>query len=498
MALHHNYGLALRAFQGILLASAVGLLLGMSRSGSGEGPKLLGLGGVTFATFMMTNAFWMPAFLGFTFGLAGIVMVCLSRACSSRTPADLLAGCAGAALACTGLVRPVFAAYALLAVLGVELALRDRGAGEPGGRRRLFVLLGAMAASVLLIWILLYPRLSPISAIESTILVPARLIGGGQRLRNFNYLLRLSSVDLGRWGGPLMAGIVATALASWIGASRLPRVRALVAAVGVAAALGAARLPSSPNPGFEVTIFSGVLVLAGLAAVFLMRTEIRESAALAAGAVFGLTSMAFGHYFWTRADMAHLPPPLAFAAIAAAIVWPKLSTGHRTTAALFFGILALVVPQLPVRLAYLAAVGAPLWRSPLPAASVPRDAAGAVRFADEQSDPSSRFVAVASMHVLTSGNPVRLFLLSSRLPYTKWYTYDPGLQSSPEIQAEMARDLARSGSRVAVVWEARRYLYDSPTTTDPGGTTDFDEVFRRLYPIRAARFGEYEVRLRAE
>jgi len=36
--------------------------------------------------------------------------------------------------------------------------------------------------------------------------------------------------------------------------------------------------------------------------------------------------------------------------------------------------------------------------------------------------------------VRTDIDPMLLFVLSSRLPYTKWYAYDPGVQSSAETQ----------------------------------------------------------------
>ena len=126
---------------------------------------------------------------------------------------------------------------------------------------------------------------------------------------------------------------------------------------------------------------------------------------------------------------------------------------------------------------------------------MPADAARAVAFADQNADPSSRFVAVASNQALTDQNPILVFLLSSRLPYTRWYQYDPGLQSSEPVQREMVAELERSGSRTAVVWFAEVYATGAPGRPPP--RTAFDEAFDRLYPVRGPRVGLYEIRLRA-
>ncbi len=131
-----------------------------------------------------------------------------------------------------------------------------------------------------------------------------------------------------------------------------------------------------------------------------------------------------------------------------------------------------------------------------PSADVEADAAQAVALADQDAAPSSRFVAVASSQAVTDQDPVLLFLLSSRLPYTRWFQYDPGLQSSPRIQQEMIEELTRSQSRTAVVWRAEAWMLELPGRPLP--PTPFDEAFDRLYPVVVARVGLYEVRRRVE
>ncbi|HKF43983.1 MAG TPA: hypothetical protein VKG01_12835, partial [Thermoanaerobaculia bacterium] len=277
LSLNNNFGLALRAFQGILLVASIAFLLWMGRKGPSGSLGLLGGGGVALSAFLMTNVFWQPPFLGFTFCLASLAMVCLSRAAPSRALANLAAGGGGVALACAVLIRPVFAGYALLGIVAVELAGRGRPNREPGDAGRPALFLVALLLSLPLIWILLYPRVSPAAAIEASILIPSRVFSGGQRGLDPGHLLPVSSSALAAWLGPLMAAVVAMTLASFVIAARRAAARALVPATGLLGALGALALRGSSTPGSRVALVAAVLALVGLAATFLMKTEIRDS-----------------------------------------------------------------------------------------------------------------------------------------------------------------------------------------------------------------------------
>jgi hypothetical protein len=136
------------------------------------------------------------------------------------------------------------------------------------------------------------------------------------------------------------------------------------------------------------------------------------------------------------------------------------------------------------------------WKSVWPCGEIPADAIAAVARADRLADPKSRFVAVASNQAFADQDPILLFLLSSRLPYTRWYQYDPGVQDTAPVQREMIEELENSGSRTAVVWSIEVYGASGP---EAGGRprTPFDEAFDRLYPVRGPRIGLYELRYRA-
>ncbi|MET0621026.1 MAG: hypothetical protein ABW056_12150, partial [Thermoanaerobaculia bacterium] len=81
-----------------------------------------------------------------------------------------------------------------------------------------------------------------------------------------------------------------------------------------------------------------------------------------------------------------------------------------------------------------------------------------------------------------------------RLPYTRWYQYDPGVQSAPFVQAQMIEELERSGSETAVTW--RSEVFRGLPAVDPPRTA-LDRRLRELYPRATVGYGDLEVRERA-
>jgi hypothetical protein len=187
------------------------------------------------------------------------------------------------------------------------------------------------------------------------------------------------------------------------------------------------------------------------------------------------------HYFWSRADPPHLYPLLALRAAAALFAWQDFRFVERVAVAALF-VLAFV-PFKPWRVAEPPVVG--LWNGGLarvrelaarpgatlltiwPAGEVPSPAALAVSLADRLSSPGSRFVAYGTDQRLCAGDPVYLFLLSRRAPYTRWFQYDPGVQSSAPVQEEMIRELAAAGSAAVVVWRSEAFQFDPSPAPPP-------------------------------
>jgi hypothetical protein len=129
-----------------------------------------------------------------------------------------------------------------------------------------------------------------------------------------------------------------------------------------------------------------------------------------------------------------------------------------------------------------------------PASAFPEPVVRAVDDADRRAAPGSRFVALSTDHARTESAPIALFLLSTRPPYTRWYAYDPGVQSAPFVQARMIEELERSGSESAIAW--RSEVFRGLPAAEPPRTA-LDRRFRELYPRVAAGYGDLEVRERA-
>ncbi len=488
LAAFGNPGLALRIGQASLLLLLTCLAIITARK-LGEGAAASW--GVFFFLVALSSTSRLAAFYGFGLAVASLLAFSVSHGSGSGRARGTWAAFGGVFLAGAVLARPAFALYAGVALLLVWVAVGDHR------DRSVWIGLGTGAATTLLLWITLYRQIPMGKAVEMTLVFPGRLMAGGGRYVEAPFL-RAPTPFAFLMGAILVSTTLAWALA--LGSRRTRTIAAAGVAAGGAAALW---LRASVNPGRDVALIAGVVLAFGAAAAFSERARVRDSALVRSAALLGLAAAAFSHYFWARSDEPHLLLFLTLAAGSAAFIADRLRARGR------IALLALFLLSFPLwirnpsenlipmealwidgaRMLQRAALPGASLRSIWPAGEVEAMAANAVAVADRGADRGSRFVAVGSSQADTDLNPVIVFLLSSRRPYTKWYAYDPGVQSSPPIQEEMIRELERSGSRTAVVWDVR------PRAGRPTRTA-FDEAVNRLYPVRVARFGIYEVRSR--
>ena len=456
---------------------------------------------VAFA-LVLSAAALLASFYGLAFTVAALgAFAMATSAGEDAAAANRWAAGAGVLLALAVLIRPAFAVYASVALAGMALA-----GGTRRDRTRLLPILAlSAAAGAAAAWLLLFRDLSPAQAFDATVVVPRRLFEGGQRYREAAFLRAPLPLAY------LLATVHAAIPLLW--AAALPSRRGRIA--GAAGVLVSGALPLwlrvSTRPQRD-----GILVAAGAVAIALLligleRRTLRDDATIRSAALFGLAAAAFEHYLWARADRPHFLPFLVLGAAGAAVAFAELRPLARGLLAGFFLFVcgmflkspgSVLLPAESVWNGGLAAVRqrwhAPRssWKSVWPCGEIPADAIAAVARADRLADPKSRFVAVASNQAFADQDPILLFLLSSRLPYTRWYQYDPGVQDTAPIQREMIEELENSGSRTAVVWSIEVYGASGP---EAGGRprTPFDEAFDRLYPVRGPRIGLYELRYRA-
>jgi hypothetical protein len=83
--------------------------------------------------------------------------------------------------------------------------------------------------------------------------------------------------------------------------------------------------------------------------------------------------------------------------------------------------------------------------------SIPNDEVAAVRFVDANTSASDSIFVGLPQHERIFVNDVGFYFVANRPPATKWYHFDPGLQSSEAIQKLMIGDLCRSQPKYVIL-----------------------------------------------
>jgi len=429
--------------------------------------------------------------LGYAFGVLALELAALAETETDPGRVRPLWLAAGVAVGLTGLVRPAFAAYVAAALIGLAAAMRFRAAA------RLGALITAAAATVAVVWLSLYRAIALGDAWFATLVVPARLIAGGGRFLTPRPLPPA-------YGTSVQTAFAMLLLASMFTLATLPSLRfgrraaRAAAGAGVALAFAAPLFLAVSTRGPQLgALLAALLWILAFVSLALAADTLRESAASRVCALAGLAGLAFLHYYLARADRDHLTAAAALVVSGSTVQLVRASRRLR---------IALAAPNavvmVPLVLSYpalgigrepeypLTPMTTGFWAR-FPAAAFPTAVVEAVKRADRDADPNSRFVAAASDHSLTDRSSIDAFLLSARLPYTRWYQYDPGVQSNPLVQAEMVEELKRSGSATAVVWKSE--AFHGEREADPP-RTPLDRELHRMYPRRVAEFGAFEVR----
>jgi hypothetical protein len=451
------------------------------------------------AVAALSPAFALPAFLGFGLAAGALALHIAGGTAAEGRRRDLWILSAGALLAACALTRPAFAVYVAASVFALELAVFGRASS-----RRLGLALAAASAVALILWVALFREIDLRDALESVTITPARLMA--RRHINPGLAREVLALTL-----PIAAAIAAAPLL-WTFAmpSRAGRRRWLwlwIVACAIAVGAAAPLLLRHPIPWLPPAALAGFAFTVSVLLAWLERDTLRSTPSLWAAALMGTSAAAFGHYYWSRPDVQHLYSMLGLSAVSAALAWERFGGRARALAVVVLAVAFFPLdpgpgfPEANLWHGGIASIrenaarpGARL-KTIWPAGEVPSPPVEAVRLADRLADRGSRFVAYGSDQSWTPGDPVYLFLLSSRLPYTKWFQYDPELQSSAPIQEAMIRELEASGSRSAVVWRSESYYFDPPPPA-PAMRSPFDAYVDRVYANVVGRFGSYEVRTR--
>ncbi len=123
------------------------------------------------------------------------------------------------------------------------------------------------------------------------------------------------------------------------------------------------------------------------------------------------------------------------------------------------------------------------------------DQIDAIHYVQQRTADNERIFVGLTRHDKIVANNVLFYFASKRLSATKWHHFDPGVQTTAEIQAEVIADLEASRPRVVVLdsqWDAAAEPNDSRLSS---GVTLLDDYLRARYQP-AATFGGTTVELR--
>jgi hypothetical protein len=124
---------------------------------------------------------------------------------------------------------------------------------------------------------------------------------------------------------------------------------------------------------------------------------------------------------------------------------------------------------------------------------VPADMAETVRYLRQRTLPADPVFVGLRRHDMIVTNDVLLYFALDRPPATRWYHFDPGLQTSLPIQQEMVAELRRARPPYVVIEIWPDGLPEPNGSSVSSGVTLLDDDLRRSYePV--ARFGIYSIK----
>ena len=113
-----------------------------------------------------------------------------------------------------------------------------------------------------------------------------------------------------------------------------------------------------------------------------------------------------------------------------------------------------------------------------------------VRFIIANTTPDQPIFVGNGINDKTFGNDSSLYFLSGRQPATKWSQYDPGLQNSEAIQAEMVGELTRNKPPLIILDEEFDNVVEPNDGTKHSGVHLLDDFIHRNYE-RTAYYEPY-------
>ncbi|HEY1941560.1 MAG TPA: hypothetical protein VGH40_05495 [Roseiarcus sp.] len=123
---------------------------------------------------------------------------------------------------------------------------------------------------------------------------------------------------------------------------------------------------------------------------------------------------------------------------------------------------------------------------------LPDGAAEAIQFIRQNTAATEPIFVGVGRHDKIFINDVAFYFLADRRPATKWYHFDPGLQTSEPIQSRIVDGLARGNVRYVVLYSEFDATEEPNESALSSGVFVLDDYIRNTYEP-AATFGYYRI-----
>ena len=120
------------------------------------------------------------------------------------------------------------------------------------------------------------------------------------------------------------------------------------------------------------------------------------------------------------------------------------------------------------------------------------DREAAVRFIINHTNPEDRVFIGATRHDKVYINDVSSYFQAQRLPATKWYHFDPGLQTSADIQSEMIHEFEVNKLRYLWLESTWDDINEPNESANSSGVTILDDYIRQKYKPEVT-FGQISI-----
>ena len=121
-----------------------------------------------------------------------------------------------------------------------------------------------------------------------------------------------------------------------------------------------------------------------------------------------------------------------------------------------------------------------------------RATAETIRYISQHTEPSDRIFVGLPRHDRIVANDVALYFEVGRQPATKWYHFDPGLQTSAPIQREMVEELVHRKPKLIVIEDIFQHASEPNGSAKSSFVTLLDDYIHGAFkPV--AQFGTYVV-----